>query len=140
MKAKPTKPYNGGKWSEARMRSFAMSALRRAQWPAKYASIDAAFVGDGINPDTGKKCKLHKCPECQRVLPKGSFHADHLEPVIPLGGFANGADGWLGYDWNQVMRRLWVEASGYRAICEACHVAKSTAENRERKESRERIQ
>jgi hypothetical protein len=49
-------PYNGGTWTKARMRSFVMSALRRAQWPVKFRAIKKAYVKDGINPATGRKC------------------------------------------------------------------------------------
>lgn len=128
--AKPEKPFNGGKWSTSRMRSFAMSALRRAQWPAKYASIAKAYLRDGINPKTGKPCKLHLCPICKGVYPKGQMHADHIEPVIPL---KHNWEGWLGYDWNQVLPRLWCEQEGYQAICKTCHKAKSKEENQQRK-------
>ena len=131
---KKAKPYNGGKWTEARMRSFAMSAIRRAQWPAKYASIAQAYVGDGINPKTGKPCKLHKCPECEQLLPKGKFHADHVEPVIPVSHNWSSGDNWLGYNGNEVLPRLWCEQSGYRAICKDCHKKKTKQENKQRKQ------
>lgn len=129
-KKSPDKPYNGGQWTEARMRAFAMSALRRAQWPAKYQSIAQAYIGDGINPKTGKPCKLHKCPTCEKVHPKGEMAADHIEPVIPLTRNWNNLHGsFLGYDWNEVMRRLWVEQSGYQVLCRSCHAKKTKEEN-----------
>ena len=46
-----------------------MSALRRAQWPVKYEAIRSAFVRDGVNPATGRKCKLHKCSDCGELFP-----------------------------------------------------------------------
>ena len=128
------KPFNAGKWSTAKMRSFVMSALRRAQWPAKYASIASAFIANGTNPKTGKPCKLHRCPECNGIFPKGKMHADHIEPVIPLENETKTLTAWLGYDWNVVMRRLWCEKEGFRAICKDCHKAKTKEENKQRRE------
>jgi 5-methylcytosine-specific restriction endonuclease McrA len=130
------KPYNGGKWTEARMRSFAMSAIRRARWPQKYQSIAKAYVRDGINPMTGKPCKLHQCPVCKQLFPKGKIVADHIEPVIPTNHTWGEGENWLGYNWNQLLPRLWCEQSGYRAICKECHKKKSNEENQQRKKNK----
>ena len=133
MKKATLKPYNGGKWSIAKMRSFAMSAIRRAQWPAKYASIAKAYVRDGINPKTGKPCKLHQCPVCKQLFPKGKIVADHINPVIPVKHDWNESPtSFLGYDWNEVMRRLWVEQEGFQPICKQCHKEKTRKENKNR--------
>jgi hypothetical protein len=133
MKPKPEKPYNGGKWTEARLRSFAMSALRRAQWPQKYAALARAYVRDGINPKTGRPCKLHRCPVCGGEFPKNAMHSDHVEPVIPTDHAWHNGENWLGYNWNEVLPRLWCEEAGFKAICRACHKAKSKEENATRK-------
>jgi len=130
------KPYNGGKWTEARMRSFAMSAIRRAQWPQKYQSIAKAYVRDGINPKTGKPCKLHQCPVCKQLFPKGKIVADHIEPVIPINHTWGEGENWLGYNWNQLLPRLWCEQSGYQATCKDCHKIKTKQENQQRKKNK----
>lgn len=137
MKKQIEKPYNGGKWTEARMRSFAMSAIRRAQWPAKYASLDKIRIGPGINPKTGHKCILHKCPSCNEVGAKGDFHADHINPIIPLDHKWENC--FLGYDWNEVLRNLWCEVDGFHPLCKDCHKAKSKQENIERKNKRDKL-
>jgi 5-methylcytosine-specific restriction endonuclease McrA len=128
------RPFCGGLWSEARMRGFAMSALRRAQWPPRFNVIDRAFTGYGINPATGRKCKLHKCEECGVEYPKGKMKADHDEPVIPIEhDWAADEDNFLGYNFNEVMRRLWIEAeAGWNVICESCHNSKSAEEKAQR--------
>ena len=138
MKKEIEKPYNGGQWTTARMRSFAMSALRRAQWPQKYKSIEAAFIGNGINPKTGKPCKLHKCPTCGKVHPKGNMQADHINPIIPIDKKWDSV--FLGYDWNEVMRNLWCEKDGFLAICKECHKTKSKQENSDRKQHKNTTQ
>jgi hypothetical protein len=101
-----------------------MSALRRAQWPQKYASISSAYVRDGINPATGKPCKLHKCPICEQLYPKGNMQADHTNPVIPLSGFDS---------WDGVISRLYCEKDGFQPICKPCHKGKTLLENQQRK-------
>jgi len=61
-----------------------MSALRRAQWPVKYEAIRSAFVRDGVNPATGRKCKLHKCSDCGELFPAKDMRADHIDPIVPV--------------------------------------------------------
>lgn len=128
------RPYCNGDWTEARMRSFVMSALRRASWSPKFDVINRAFVRKGINPETGKPCKLHLCEECGNEFPKGKMKADHHEPVIPIRhSWADDPGSFLGYNWNEVMRRLWIEqGDGWNVICEQCHLAKTDAERAER--------
>lgn len=124
MPSKNPKPYNDGQWTEARKRSFIISALRRAQWPPKYQAIKRVFVKDGNNPSTGRKCKLHKCENCGELFPAKDMQADHINPVIPLTGIDS---------WDGVIDRLFCEIDGYQALCRFCHKAKSQAENAARK-------
>lgn len=130
---KAIKPYNGNQWTTARMRSFVMSAVRRAKWPQKYVSISKAFVEDGINPTTGRKCKLHKCECCGDILPKGKLQADHRDPVIPIDGKWGKTTEWLGYNWNELLPRLFIDAHGFDAICKTCHKTKTNEERKQRK-------
>lgn len=124
---KPPKTRAGNRWTEARYHSFVMSALRRAQWPPKYASIAKAYVKDGLNPKTGKPCKLHRCPQCHQLYPKGKMQADHISPVVPLSGFDS---------WDGVIARLYCEADSFQPICKPCHKVKSKEENKQRKENK----
>jgi hypothetical protein len=128
------RPYCNGEWTEARMRSFAMSALRGARWNPKLTVIDRAFVRKGINPLTGMPCKLHRCEECAGEFPRGKMKADHAQPIIPLShDWAADPRNFLGYDWNEVMRRLWIEKGlGWNVLCEACHHTKTQSERAER--------
>lgn len=111
-KEKPSKPYNDGQWTAARFNSFIRSALRRAQWPPKYAAIKSAFVSNGVNPKTGRKCKLHRCCACNGLFPQKDVQADHIEPVVPIEGFT---------DWNTYIERLYVEKEGFQVMCKTCH-------------------
>ena len=125
--ASKEKPFNGGAWTEARMRSFVMSALRGAKWPQKFRAIKKAFIGKGPNPKTGRACNLHKCPGCGQIFPQGEMQADHINPVIPIE--KEWEHTYLGYDWNDVIRRLFCEIDGFEPLCKTCHKAK-TAEER----------
>ena len=126
------KPHNDGQWTTARMRSFVMSAVRRAQWPVKYGVVKQAYVGDGVNPATGRKCKVHKCPACGGRFPASGMQADHKEPVVPLDGKWGGRTEWLGYNWNELLPRLFCESDGLQAMCRGCHKAKSSEERKAR--------
>lgn len=128
------KPYNGGEWTTARMRSFIMSALRRAMWPVKYRAIRDSYVEDGTNPKTGRRCRLHRCSECGDLFPQNQMQADHIKPVVPLEGFDNKV--WLEYDWNELLQRLYCEADGLQAVCKSCHKEKSLEERKKRNEYR----
>ena len=123
MKSKP-KPFNGGQWTAARYRSFIMSALRRAQWPVKYAAIKTAYKGDGINPATGRKCKLHECQRCKKLFPAKDVRADHIKPIVPVTGFDT---------WDKTIERLFCEIGGFQVLCVPCHKIKTDEENRQRK-------
>ena len=133
-KKKVEKPFNGGKWSAARKRSFIISQLRRSRWPPKYAAIARAYVGPGINPKTGNKCKLHKCEACGKLFPKGEMRGDHRVPIVsPNVGFV---------DWNTWIERWAVEEQAYDVICVTCHALKTKSERairteRKRKEKKE---
>ena len=118
------KPYNSGQWTQARYNSFIKSALRGARWPVKYECIKSAFVEHGINPKTGRKCKLHKCVECKQLFPQNQMQADHIEPIIPVTGFTT---------WDDFISRLFCEIEGFQAICKDCHKIKTKKENEDRR-------
>lgn len=126
------KPYNGGTWTTARMRSFVMSGLRQAsmRWPAKHKVINECYVKDGTT-DRGHKCKLHKCPECGKLVKKGDLIADHIKPVIPIQ-WDNLTNTFVGYDWTTVIRNLFCEKEGFQARCKECHQKKTNGENEQR--------
>lgn len=106
-------------WTDARKRSFIVSALRSARWGPKYECIRKAYVADGTNPKTGRKCKLHRCSGCRQTFPKGQIQADHIEPVI-------GPEGFQG--WDTYIERMFCPAEGFQALCKACHGDKTLME------------
>lgn len=118
-----------GQWTEARFKGFIVSLLRAGtmRWRPRHDAIKNAFVRNGINPDTGRKCKLHRCAVCQGEFPQTYMHADHIEPVVELTGFK---------DWNTYINRLFVEADKMRALCHTCHKVHSAEQNEERREAK----
>jgi hypothetical protein len=106
-------------WTDARKRSFIVSALRGARWAPKYECINKAFVGAGINPRTGRKCKFHRCSGCRQDFPKGQIQADHIEPVV-------GPEGFQG--WDTYIERMFCGVEGFQALCKACHADKTLME------------
>lgn len=109
---------NNNEWTEARFRSFIMSALRKAsmKWPPKYRTRKEAKRQKGYYLCAGYKRRSHKV--------KPPVYVDHIEPVIdPAVGF---------YNWDSVIERLFVEDEGLQVLCKSCHDAK-TADERKKK-------
>ena len=122
-----SKPYNNGEWTEARFRSFIVSALRSAtgRWGPKQICIKNARVARG----------KYKCEGCGVVGPATlppkegnkrrikNIVADHILPVVdPRVGFTT-YDEWV--------ERCFVEVNGYQALCNDCHVHIKTKKERE---------
>jgi hypothetical protein len=106
-------------WTDARKRSFVVSALRSARWPAKFECIRKSYVADGINPKTGRRCKFHRCSNCRKDVPKGQIQADHINPVVGPEGFKT---------WDLYIERMFCEADGFQALCKECHSDKTLTE------------
>jgi hypothetical protein len=128
------KPYNGGQWTEARMRAFIMSALRRASWPVKYAVKERAFIGREYNPKSGKMRKVFACEVTGKKGGENAFQVDHITPVVP-NDFGE-TTRYVGYNWNEIMPRLFCEAEGLRVIGKEVHQQKTKTENQNRKKKK----
>lgn len=116
-----------GTMTEARFDSFIKSMLRSGtmRWKPKYDAIRRRFVKNGINPATGRPCKLHSCECCGQLFPQGEIKADHIRPVVdPEKGFVS---------WDEYIERMFCEADGFRAICQPCHHKITQEQNKERK-------
>lgn len=118
------------------MRSFIVSALRRSstRWQPKNEAIKRAFVGDGTNPKTGRKCKLHKCEQSGELVAKGDMQADHIEPVVPTEGWGK-TTSYLGINWNEYIPRMFCEADGFQAVSKEWHKQKTNEERKQRKKT-----
>ena len=126
------------KWTEARMRSFVMSGLRRmtSRWGPKYSVLNAAYVEDQINPKTKRKRKMYRCALTNKLFPASEMQVDHIEPVIPekWGRKAK----WLGYNWNELLPRLFCKETNLQAVSKAAHKLKTKHQNEQRIINRKR--
>lgn len=118
------RPYNGGEWTKARFTAFVKSALRGARWPQKYEAVKRAFVRVGINPATGRSCKLHRCEDCHGLFPQNGVQADHSTPVVGPEGFTT---------WDDFITRLFIDAGEYTILCKGCHAKVTKEEQEERR-------
>jgi ribosomal protein L37AE/L43A len=115
------KPPKG--WTEARTRSFIMSALRQAsmKWPPRNEALRRARIARGI----------YVCEGCGEEVPatipnpKGgrrikNAQADHDIPIIdPEKGFEN---------WDKVVERMFIPVEDYKVLCKVCHDSKTKKE------------
>lgn len=119
---------NGGRWTEAKWRSFIVSLLRSGQrrWPPKQEAVKSAKVGKQINEATGRLADHYRCAACGNVFPLKQVQADHIEPVIdPAVGFV---------DWGTYITRMFCEKDNYQILCKDCHKAKTAKERQTAKE------
>lgn len=117
---------NGGEWTEARFTSFVKSALRNAsqRWPPKYKVLSKAYVGQRINPKSGRMAKHYLCKACEEAFPAKEIQVNHIVPVVPVTGFDS---------WDGVVERMFCEESGLEVLCIPCHKKTTKEENDARK-------
>lgn len=131
MGKKVEREYNGGQWTEARMRSFIISALRGAsqRWGPKHAALKAARVSRGNYrcASCGTVGGKSLPPEAGKKRRRNNAVADHIDPVVPVTGFTT---------WDSFIERLFCEEDGYQVLCWACNKQKTGEENEERKRLR----
>ena len=126
------KPHNGGTWTEARKKSFIVSALRAAftRWGPKQQCVKNARIRRGV----------YRCEGCGKEGPatlpplegnkrrRKNIVADHIDPIVcPYDGFI---------DFNTWISRGFVELSGFQALCWQCHTDKTNEERQIAKERR----
>lgn len=111
--------------TEAGFRAWVRSSLRSAsmRWGAKNDAIEAAAVGRGINPTTGRLAKLYRCSGCRGTFSRAQIQADHVRPVVPTTG-------WVS--WDDFIDRLFSEVDGFQVLCKDCHHRKTQDENKQR--------
>lgn len=67
-----------------------------------------------------------QCEVCLNWVGSTQIAIDHIDPVVPPGGFPAHFDMWDRID--MFLRRLWCDKSNLQRICETCHDAKTKAE------------
>jgi hypothetical protein len=113
---------NGGKWTEARYRSFVTSTLRAGsrKWPPKYETLNAAKTEKKINKATGRLAQHYKCAMCEQEYTQKDVQVDHIKPVIdPKKGFVS---------WDTYIDRMFCEGKNLQVLCKICHAEKTQLE------------
>lgn len=119
---KPAKTRNGGQWTEARYKSFIMSALRGAsrRWNPMHAA----------RKDARTARNTYTCAACKKSFGSKQIRVDHIQPVREVTGKDN--------SWDAVIRRMFCEKHGYQVLCIACAQLKNNMENAARKFNKEK--
>ena len=113
---------NGGKWTEARYRSFVTSTLRAGsrKWPPKYETLNAAKTEKKVNKATGRLAQHYKCAMCEQEYTQKDVQVDHIKPVIdPKKGFVS---------WDTYIDRMFCEGKNLQVLCKVCHAEKTKLE------------
>jgi hypothetical protein len=113
---------NGGKWTEARYRSFVTSTLRAGsrKWPPKYETLNAAKTEKKVNKATGRLAQHYKCAMCEQEYTQKDVQVDHIKPVIdPKKGFVS---------WDTYIDRMFCEGKNLQVLCKICHAEKTKIE------------
>ena len=120
---------NGGKWTEARFRSFIRGGLRSIsmRWPPKNEVKRNARIERGVYLCEGYNRGSHEVPNSLPPNPGNKRRinnavVDHINPVIdPRCGFIS---------WNELIKRLFCEADGFQLLCYECHKHKTLDERK----------
>lgn len=113
---------NGGKWTEARYRSFVTSTLRAGsrKWPPKYETLNAAKTEKKVNKATGRLAQHYLCAMCEQDYTQKDVQVDHIKPVIdPKKGFVS---------WDTYIDRMFCEGKNLQVLCKVCHAEKTKLE------------
>lgn len=113
---------NGGKWTEARYRSFVTSTLRAGsrKWPPKYETLNAAKTEKKVNKATGRLAQHYICAMCEQEYTQKDVQVDHIKPVIdPKKGFVS---------WDTYIDRMFCEGKNLQVLCKGCHTEKTKLE------------
>lgn len=103
------------------LQAFLFAGLRRLSrfYPVKNEALRLA-----------RKCPgQYECAACKKLFKVNEVKVDHIDPVIdPKTGFT---------DWNTYIARLFCPLSNLQCLCDACHSAKTKAEVKVRKDTRD---
>lgn len=109
------KPFNSGRWTNARFFGFIRSALRSAslKWPPRNDARNAArrkYEG----PDKRRKWE-YQCAICGAWFSGADTQLDHVRPCGSLRDFS---------DLPDFVRTLFCEQDNFQVVCLNCHAAK----------------
>lgn len=125
------KPYNGGRWTQARFNSFIKGTLRRAtfRWGPKNDVKKAARVSRGKYMCAGYKEVPHVVPASLPPKPGNKKRinnavVDHIRPIVERSFIS----------WDDVINDMFCEADNLQVLCHSCHSHKTEDERHKRNE------
>jgi hypothetical protein len=80
----------------------------------KWSPINEALKDAKVGPNR------YKCASCENSFPVKEIRRDHIETVIPLGGFDS---------FDGVIRRMFCDKEGVQILCLICHNIKTDQES-----------
>lgn len=120
----------GGRWTEARYKSFIKSLLRSGtrRWAPILDVKKKARVGRGF----------YVCADCGETVPAtikdeggkriNNALVDHVSPIVnPEEGFTT---------WDDVIERMFCEENNLQLLCHKCHTEKTNTEREVAKQRR----
>lgn len=121
--ARPSGPKTrcGGKWTEARWRSFISSNLRQGsrRWAPISEVQKKARVSRGVYLCAGCNEKVPATTKEGRKRVQNIF-VDHIDPIVdPEVGFTT---------WDEYINRMFCEEENLQLLCKSCHDEKSGKE------------
>lgn len=109
-----------------------MSSIKRtfSKSPTHREVLTKAICKTKKGPRGGKQYKCSKCKKCFSIR---YVQVDHKDPVVPIGILAK------DMDWNTLVDRIFCDTKNLQVLCTECHSKKSKAENKKRKEIKEKL-
>ena len=135
MRAEKTR--NNDTMTDAGLKNFIISLLRKSNFswkPRKSVAMRCRSDKKLVNLQTGKENMTSKCESCDTLIFEKQLKLDHIDPIVPVEGWGNETT-FLGINWNEYLRRMFVEEDGLQGICKECHDEKTKVERIQRKEN-----
>ncbi len=123
---------NGGKWTDARFKSFITSLLRSGtrRWQPKFEVLAEAKTKKKVNKKTKRMAQHYLCASCNQEHPASNVQIDHIIPVVsPSEGFTT---------WDSFIDGLFCEKENLQCLCIPCHKVKSEKERQQHASNRRR--
>lgn len=124
MKWKDLPPKEKGLIKGGLRRVFSRSELRRRV-------IEKGLV-ENEDPKRTRVSKWVWCESCGEVFPKYLAVVDHILPIIPLDRHSETVAP------TELVEALWCDESNLQRICKPCHLTKSRAESKIRRDNRKK--
>lgn len=120
--ARPSGPKNrcGGRWTDAKWKSFIKNQLRSAT--RKWAPISDCLKNARVRRG------FYFCEGCKQEVTASiktggkrtnNVYVDHIEPIVPVTG-------WIS--WDSCIENMFCEEDNLQVLCKECHDKKSKEE------------